>query len=39
MYARQYVLAQVIDFLPLHVFRRCAARYDGERRVKPFLMP
>jgi hypothetical protein len=36
MYAGQYVFAQVIDFLPLHVFRRCVARYDGERRVKRF---
>jgi len=36
MYAGQYVFAQVMDFLPLHVFRRCVARYDGERRVKRF---
>ena len=36
MYAGQYVFAQVMDFLPLHVFRRCVARYNGERRVKRF---
>jgi hypothetical protein len=36
MYAGQYVFAQVMDFLPLHVFRRCVARYDGERRIKRF---
>ena len=26
MYGGQYVFAQVMDFLPLHVFRRCVAR-------------
>ena len=36
MFAGQYVFAQVMDFLPLHVFRRCVARYDGEHRVKRF---
>jgi hypothetical protein len=36
MYAGEYVFAQVMDFLPLHVFRRCVARYDGEHRVKRF---
>jgi Domain of unknown function (DUF4372)/Transposase DDE domain len=36
MFAGQYVFAQVMDFLPLHVFRRCVVRYDGEHRVKRF---
>ena len=36
MYGGQYVFAQVMDFLPLHVFRRCVARYSGEHRVKRF---
>jgi hypothetical protein len=32
MYVGQYVFAQVMDFLPLHVFRGCVARCNGERR-------
>ena len=36
MYGGQYVFAQVMDFLPLHVFRRCVARCSGEHRVKRF---
>lgn len=30
------IFAQLMDFLPLHEFRRCVARYDGERRVRRF---
>jgi hypothetical protein len=36
MYNGQYVFAQVMDHLPWHVFRRCAARYGGEHKVKRF---
>jgi hypothetical protein len=36
MYGGQYVFAQVMDFLPSQVFRRCVARYSGEHRVKRF---
>jgi hypothetical protein len=36
MYAGQYVFAQLMDHLPWHVFRRCVARYDGDRKVKSF---
>jgi len=36
MYAGQFVFSQVIDHLPLHTFRRCVARYRGERYVKRF---
>jgi hypothetical protein len=36
MYAGQYVFTQVMDHLPLHVFRRCVARYGGDRKVKNF---
>ena len=36
MYAGQYVFAQVMDFLPLHIFRRCVARYNGEYRIQQF---
>ncbi len=30
------VFSQLMDFLPLHEFRRCVARYDGERRLRSF---
>jgi hypothetical protein len=36
MYAGKLVFAQVMDHLPLHRFRRCVARYDGEHKVKRF---
>jgi hypothetical protein len=36
MYAGKLVFAQVMDHLPLHRFRRCVARHDGEHKVKRF---
>ena len=30
------VLAQVLDFLPKREFRRCVARYQGNRRIRSF---
>ena len=30
------VFAQLTPHLPLTTFRRCAARYQGERKVKAF---
>jgi hypothetical protein len=30
------IFSQLMDFLPLHEFRKCVARYDGERRVRSF---
>jgi len=36
MYAGKLVFAQVMDHLPLHTFRRCVARYRGDRKVKDF---
>jgi hypothetical protein len=36
MYTGKLVFAQVMDHLPLHTFRRCVARYRGERKVKSF---
>jgi hypothetical protein len=30
------VFAQVMEHLPLHTFRRCVARYDGEHNVQRF---
>jgi len=36
MYSGPLVFSQVMDHLPLQTFRRCVARYQGERYVKPF---
>jgi len=36
MHAGQLVFSQVIDHLPMHTFRRCVARYDGNRYKKTF---
>ncbi len=34
MYAGKLVFSQVMDHLPMHAFRRCVSRYQGERYVK-----
>jgi len=36
MYTGQLVFSQVTDHLPMHTFRRCVQRYQGERHVKRF---
>jgi Domain of unknown function (DUF4372)/Transposase DDE domain len=36
MYVGKLVFAQVMEHLPLHTFRRCVARYNGEHKVKHF---
>jgi IS4 transposase len=36
MFAGKLVFAQVLEHLPLHTFRRCVVRYDGEHKVKHF---
>ena len=36
MFVGKLVFAQVMEHLPLHTFRRCVARYDGEHKVKQF---
>jgi transposase len=36
MYTGKLVFAQALDFLPLHTFRRCVQRYDGNRYIKSF---
>ena len=36
MYASKLVFSQVIDHLPMHTFRRCVVRYQGNRYVKSF---
>ena len=36
MYIGKLVFSQVIDFMPMHVFRRCVARYRGNHKIKSF---
>lgn len=36
MYSGRIVFAQLMDMLPMHEFRKCVRRYDGERRVRTF---
>jgi hypothetical protein len=36
MYSGKLVFSQLMDFLPMHQFRRCVKRYDGNRYMKSF---
>ncbi len=36
MFVGKLVFAQVVEHLPLHTFRRCVTRYDGEHKVQSF---
>jgi hypothetical protein len=36
MYTGKLVFSQLMDFLPMHEFRRCVKRYDGNRYMKSF---
>lgn len=36
MYTGKLVFAQAMEHLPLHTFRRCVQRYDGNRHMKRF---
>jgi len=36
MYAGKLIFSQVLDFMPMHTFRRCVARYQGDRNVRSF---
>ena len=36
MHTGRIVFAQIIDFLPIHEFRKCVRRYQGNRRVRTF---
>ena len=36
MYTGKLVFSQAMDFLPLHTFRRCVQRYNGNRHIKSF---
>jgi hypothetical protein len=36
MYTGKLIFSQVIEYLPLHTFRRCVRRYRGHHKVKQF---
>lgn len=36
MYSGKLVFSQLMDFLPMHQFRRCVNKYDGNRYMKSF---
>ena len=36
MYSGQLIFPQIMDHLPIHTFRRCVHRYQGNRYVKSF---
>jgi len=36
MFTGRLVFAQVMDFMPLPIFRRCVAKYQGDHRVRKF---
>ncbi len=36
MFAGRLIFAQVMDFMPLPIFRRCVAKYQGDFRVRKF---
>lgn len=36
MYTGKLIFSQVMDFMPIHTFRRCVARYQGDRNVRSF---
>lgn len=36
MYTGKLVFSQVMDHLPLHLFRECVQRYEGDRYIKSF---
>ena len=36
MHTGRLVFAQIMDFLPLHIFHRCVKRYNGNHKIKTF---
>ena len=36
MFAGKLIFSQVMDFMPLHTFRRCVAKYQGDFKVRRF---
>lgn len=36
MYTGKLIFSHIMDFMPMHTFRRCVARYQGDRNVRSF---
>jgi hypothetical protein len=36
MYTGRLIFSQVMDYLPMHIFRQCVNRYQGNRKIKNF---
>ena len=36
MYTGRLIFSQVMDYMPIHTFRRCVQRYRGNRKIKHF---
>ena len=36
MFSGRLVFSQVMDFMPMHAFRKCVARYHGDYQIKSF---
>ena len=36
MYAGKIIFSQVIDHLPMHTFRRCVRKYQGNFKMKSY---
>jgi hypothetical protein len=36
MYTGKLIFSQVMDYMPMHTFRRCVARYQGDRNTRSF---
>jgi len=36
MYTGKLIFSQVMEFMPLHTFRRCVIRYQGNKNVRSF---
>jgi len=36
MYTGRLIFSQVMDYMPIHTFRRCVQRYRGNRKIKNF---
>ena len=39
MYQGRTVFSQILDFLPMHKFRQCVNRYNGNKGVRTFTCP
>ena len=37
MYSGKLIFSQIMDLMPLHTFRHCVARYQGNHNVRSFI--